>query len=98
MVMGLAERLKAQRNRLGLSQKIVAERLNLSPSVVSSYESGERTPSLEVLVRLASLYGCSSDYLLGISDTPPTTVADCLGLTMAQSQALITLIDLMKHG
>ena len=36
-----------------------------SASVISNYESGERTPSVEILVALARLYHCSTDYLLG---------------------------------
>ena len=68
MVMGLPERLKEMRTKLGLSQREVARLLELSPSVVSAYETGERTPSTEILLRLSNLYKCSTDYLLGITD------------------------------
>ena len=45
----------------------MAERLGVTPSVISAYENGIRQPSYEVLIKLARLYGVTSDYLLGIS-------------------------------
>ena len=65
MIRGLPERLKENRKRYGYSQKQVAAKLGLSPSIVSGYETGERTPSTEVLLSLSYLYHCSLDYLVG---------------------------------
>lgn len=67
MINGLGERLQEQRNILNLSQKEVASMIGVSASVISNYESGERTPSLEILMALAALFHCSSDYLLGLN-------------------------------
>lgn len=66
MVNGLGERLEHARVNLHLSQKEVAAAIGASPSVISNYESGERTPSVENLMALANLYQCSTDYLLGL--------------------------------
>lgn len=66
MIQGLGERLTEQRLLRKLSQKEVATFLGVSASVVSNYEHGERTPSVEILMALAGLYRCSTDYLLGI--------------------------------
>lgn len=65
MIYGLGERLYKQRQLLRLSQKEVAAAVHVSPSIISNYENGERTPSLEILIALANLYRCSTDYLLG---------------------------------
>lgn len=65
MVYGLGQRLQQQRLLKNLSQKEVAKSIGISASIVSNYESGERTPSVEVLIALARLYHCSTDYLLG---------------------------------
>ena len=65
MIYGLAERLQELRLSKRLSQKEVAHLVGLSAAVISNYESGERTPSVEILVALARLYHCSTDYLLG---------------------------------
>lgn len=67
MINGLGERLQKQRFLLHLSQKEVAIAIGISPSIVSNYESGERTPSVENLMSLANLYHCTTDYLLGLT-------------------------------
>lgn len=66
MVQGLGNRLMEQRLLRKLSQKEVAAAIKVSVSVISNYEHGERTPSVETLMSLAGLYRCSVDYLLGI--------------------------------
>ena len=98
MIEGLPTKLKDLREQYHYSQKEVANRLNISPSIVSGYETGERTPSTEILLKISSLYQCSTDYLLGRVTTPPTTIAlDTEGLNQEQIQALQTLIQVMKQ-
>lgn len=74
MVNGLGERLEQTRVKLGFSQKEVAAAIGASASVISNYESGERTPSVENLMSLANLYKCSTDYLLGLEKTSPAHI------------------------
>lgn len=97
MIQGLPDRLSKLRVQHGLSQKAVADRLQLSASIVSGYETGERTPSTEVLLKLTALYRCSADYLLGIEQSAPATMLDVTGLSTEQIQALQTLIDGIRH-
>lgn len=97
MIQGLPERLSKLRTQRGLSQKAVADKLHLSPSIVSGYETGERTPSTEVLLRLSDLYHCSADYLLGIGQSAPVPALDAAGLSAEQIQALQTLINTIRH-
>lgn len=52
MIKGLPEKLQKLRSKNGLSQKQVADRIGVSPSIVSGYETGERTPSTDVLLSL----------------------------------------------
>ena len=96
MVYELAEKLRALRLQSKLSQKEVAKRLGVSPSIVSAYENSERTPSVEILLALASLYKCSSDYLLGLERTAPQRTLDVTGLNEAQINALQELVRTMK--
>lgn len=62
--MGLSERLKENRERLGLSQGDVAEKLNITRQSISRWETGKGTPDLENLVLLSKLYQVSTDELL----------------------------------
>ena len=88
MVHGLGERLQEQRNLKNLSQKEVADAINVSASVVSNYENGERTPSLEILVALARLFQCSTDYLLGFEKIESDKKLDISMLTDEQVKLL----------
>ncbi len=74
MVHGLGERLQLKRTGLKISQKEAAGAIGVSASIISNYESGERTPSVENLMALANLYHCSTDYLLGLEKTPSASV------------------------
>lgn len=97
MIKDLSTKLKELRMSQNLSQAVVAKKLEISPSIVSGYETGERTPSTENLLALSYLYKCSTDYLLGKSSDKPSAVLDTDGLTLEQIQALQTLIKTMKH-
>lgn len=68
--MGLRYRLKFEREKQGWSQKFLAEHTGIPSSNISRYETGERKPDIDTLVRLADFLNCSVDYLLGRSDTP----------------------------
>ena len=58
--------LKRLRLQGGLTQQQLADRLGVTKSVISYYELQERYPSPEILVKLASIFHVSTDYLLGL--------------------------------
>lgn len=64
----LAVRVAAARERSGVSQLEVAERLGLPRSAVSKMESGEQRIESLVLAAMARLYGVSVASLLADSD------------------------------
>ena len=66
--MEIANRLKQLRIEANISQAEVAEALDISKTIISQYESGQRIPSLEKLVRLSRFYKTSLDYLVGNVD------------------------------
>lgn len=63
------ERLKEIRIKKNLTQEEFAKLLNISPSSISLYETGNREPSLSTLVNIAKILDVSTDYLLGLSDS-----------------------------
>jgi transcriptional regulator with XRE-family HTH domain len=97
MIKDLSYKLRELRLSQNLSQSDVAKKLKLSPSIVSGYETGERTPSTENLLALSYLYKCSTDYLLGKSNEKPSFVLDTDGLDANQIKVLQDLIRVMKH-
>lgn len=59
------KRLRAERERLKLSQAQLAERAGLQASAISHFETGARRPSFRSLRKLAVALGVTTDYLLG---------------------------------
>lgn len=95
MIQGLAKRLQIARINKELSRKQTAERIGVSESLIGLYESGSRQPSLSVLMKFASLYGVSTDYLLGC-DTTEKNVISLEGLTDRQIQAVMLTVQCFK--
>lgn len=62
--------LKAIRESKGLTQKEVADDLEIGTSTLSQYETGKREPDNSTLVKIADYFNCSVDYLLGRVDSP----------------------------
>jgi len=95
MIQGLAKRLQIARINKELSRKQTAELVGVSESLIGLYESGSRQPSLSVLMKLASLYRVSTDYLLGC-DTTDKKVLSLEGVTDRQIQAVTLTVQCFK--
>ena len=67
MIKIIPERLKYARNNKGLTQKKVAEYLEITETSYQLYEYGKRTPALKMFAKICEYLGVSSDYLLGIN-------------------------------
>lgn len=62
--MNFSERLAVARKERSMTQREVAERLNVSFQAVSLWERGETSPDIDKLVEIASLYQVTTDWLL----------------------------------
>lgn len=85
--------LKSLRIRDDMSQAQLAQRLGLTKSVISAYETGIRQPSYDVLIHIAGIFDVSTDYLLEVERKRDI---DFSGLTPEETDALINLIKAMK--
>lgn len=61
-------RLKHLREKHGLSQAELADKIGVSRGSISFYENNSRVPDIDVLCSLCDFFSVSSDYLLGRSD------------------------------
>ena len=62
--------LKQLRKDKGYTQIAVQMKTGIEQALLSKYETGERTPPTETLVRLAEFYNISIDYILCRTDNP----------------------------
>ncbi|MBQ9966082.1 MAG: helix-turn-helix transcriptional regulator [Clostridia bacterium] len=87
-------RLKELRLQAGLTQKQLADQLGITKSVVSFYELRERTPSPEVLIKLAAVFHVSSDFLLGIERGKSL---DITGLNTEDEKILRLMVEHLRN-
>lgn len=92
--MNMGEKLKSLRLEKNLTQKQIADRIGLAVSAVSSYESGSRYPSYDVLVKLSRIFHVSTDYLLGITDKRNV---DVTGLNDNEIELVSQLVDMLRN-
>ena len=62
--MTIGERIKAAREKAGLTQQQVADRLGVSSTYISQYERDVRTPKPATVIRLANAIGVALDQIV----------------------------------
>lgn len=85
--------LKTLRLKENMTQAQLAQKLRLTKSVISAYETGLRLPSYDILIHIAKIFNVSTDYLLGLENKREI---DLSGLTENEITALLELIKAMK--
>ena len=93
MVYDFGLRLKELRKKKKLSQSQVSARLNITKSSISGYENNIITPSNDIIVKLALLYGVTTDYLLGRDNNESIVISD---LTNNQKEIVRLLVNEFK--
>ncbi|MDD4154739.1 MAG: helix-turn-helix transcriptional regulator [Bacilli bacterium] len=95
-----AQRLKELRTESKLSQAKLAERLKMSQSGLSNWETGDNQPDTGSLIKLADIFEVTVDYLIGrssIKESKPlidSEIASKIALLSPISQeAINNLVD-----
>ena len=63
--MEIKDILKRERTKRKMTQQEVADYLHIKRESYTLYETGKNIPPTENIIRLADLYKCATDYLLG---------------------------------
>ncbi len=87
-------RLKNLRLRKHMTQSDLAERLGVTKSVISAYETGLRMPSYDILIKISRIFRVTTDYLLGLESKQEIDVS---GLTEDEIHALTNLVKAMQR-
>ena len=95
MVYDFGRQLKELREKCNLTQEQVAKKLQTTKSSISSYENNINTPPLNVITKLAYLYGVTTDYLLGVDEKRRLLID---GLTGEQEHILVTLVEIFRRA
>ena len=88
--MDFSQKLKALRTGRNYSQQMLADRLSVTKSLISSYEQDLRLPSLDMLIKISNEFGVSTDYLLNLDRQKTINVEQ---LTDAQLSIISNLVN-----
>lgn len=91
---GIGERIKQLRSQRDISQIGLANQIGVSKSVISSYENNVHYPPYDILLKMARLFGVSTDYLLGASGNRSISVE---GLTDTQIESVTAIINELRE-
>lgn len=84
----IGARLKVARTRANHTQASLAEMLGTDARQVWRWENGENKPNGEVIARLAVILEVSSDYLLGLTDEPTSSLVESSDLSAKERAAV----------
>lgn len=99
----IMKRLMELRREANLTQAALGKLLNAAQNSVSNWENGTREPSNADLIKLADLFGVSTDYLLERTDDPEpgpegaSEPAGALNQEMLSSPALQELVQVLRQ-
>lgn len=96
MFENLGNKLQSLRIQNNFTRKQIAELVGVSVSTIGLYETNERQPSLSVLVKLATQYKVSTDYLLN-HDTNAKDSLSLEGLTDKQIKSIKMTVDCFRN-
>lgn len=64
----IGESIKTLRIEKNMSQQALAEEIGVSQKAIDYWERGVNEPKASYIIKLATFFNVSSDYLLGMSD------------------------------
>lgn len=91
------ERIRSRRNILNFTQEYVAEKVDITSRYYQALERGEKSPSLNTLMRLSKTLNISMDYLLlgDLSYSLKNPLVDILnGLSQQQREDSLIMLKI----
>jgi len=85
--------LKTLREKKGLSQKELGEKISRDKGIISRYENNLQTPSFETMRDFSNIFKVSMDYLAGFQDSDNVST---FSLTDEQSKIVHDLVELFR--
>lgn len=89
----LPQRLKELRTEAGLTQKEIAEQIDVGQNSYSNWENGNRKPTAEITSKLANFFNVSADYLLGKTDLKKSDEIDLSDFELLYRKTSTSLSD-----
>ena len=69
--MEIGKMILKKRQEAGMTQEQLAAQVPYSRTIIAQYEIGLKTPSVSIVARLADVFGCTVDELIGRGNDEP---------------------------
>ena len=97
-----SSRIRELRTSLELTQTEFADRINTTHATLSSYENTDKTPSLDIVKKIAEVFTVSIDWLLGLSDIidvndTPRTYSDIIRMLFKLETANLINFQILAY-
>ena len=92
------ERLKELRKNNKMTQEELSLKMGISAAAIGLYEQARRNPDNDTLIKLASIFNVSIDYLLGFEEANSTSVVEFDDYTYALCNEVKGLSDVQKDA
>lgn len=89
-------RILEARERAGLSQMELAERIGVAQSSMSEYETGKRDPKSNMLERIADACNVSVDFLLGREQQQEQMMERRMRITVGDLAQLLASVGIVR--
>ena len=87
----LGDQIKRLRINKNLTQAQLAIKLGVTEHAIKNWENNKRTPSVDILKRIAEFFSCTTDYLLELKQG--TNFIETTHLTLEQSYHIQQLVN-----
>lgn len=67
-MLSIGDTISQLRKQHNLSQSELADKINVSRTIIGNYERNTNMPSIEVIIKMARTFGVTVDFLIGESD------------------------------
>ena len=90
-------KLKELREIKGISQRELADILDVSRGSVGNWESGTREPNLATVKKIADYFGITTDYLIGVNEKQSNSLFNIGNRDCAVLDEIKNLSELQKE-
>ncbi len=98
MSSNIGSKIKELRERSGMTQTDLAEKIGVSKSMVSAYEKGIRNPSFKVLYQLCDIFQVPESLFFDEKGQVLKFVVDITDLTKQQQSIIISLLNEFRES
>lgn len=86
--------LKHLREKKGMTQQQLADKIKKKKASVCKYESNTQDPPLDTMIEFAAIFNVSLDYLTGLSDKKAVSLNE---LTESQAEIILGLSNMFRE-